>query len=228
MLKTRNTQIIMVSIVVVIAGISLFFLVNTPKPEGKTAENPSGERVFYLRAAVGGFNGSNPTMTVKVGEKFKVNVTNRDSQPHTFRGERGEFDSGVILQGTSQEISLSFDKPGTHTYKCDVHPTTMIGKIVVQSTENLTGERTLDMTVTARGFNGTNPTIKAKVGEKFNIRIVNKDTITHSFTVGPGKIKSAIMLQGTSQEISLSFDKPGTYTYKCDYHPSMNGQIIVE
>ncbi len=67
------------------------------------------------------------TLTVKVGDK--VTWTNQDSIGHSATAGDNSFDTGVL--STGQSGSASFNKAGTYTYHCSVHPT-MKGTIVVQ------------------------------------------------------------------------------------------------
>jgi plastocyanin len=58
----------------------------------------------------------------------------------------------------------------------------------------------------------------------------NQDAITHTVTSGTpetrdGKFNSPLAGQGT--KFAYTFAQPGTYTYFCDRHQSMRGQIRV-
>ena len=67
-----------------------------------------------------------PTVAVKVGER--VTWTFRDSFSHTATADDGSFDSG--RKSGDATFSHTFDKAGTFSYKCDIHPS-MTGKISV-------------------------------------------------------------------------------------------------
>src|SRR5215213_825614 len=66
------------------------------------------------------------TITVPVGAT--VTWTNTGSRSHTVTADDGSFDSGRLDPG--EQFSQTFDKPGTFTYHCGVHPE-MQGSIVV-------------------------------------------------------------------------------------------------
>lgn len=55
----------------------------------------------------------------------------------------------------------------------------------------------------------------------------NKDAATHNVhqTSGPVSFQSPELGQGATW--SFTFSTSGTYTYRCDFHPSMTGTIIV-
>jgi plastocyanin len=67
-----------------------------------------------------------PTLTIAKGSK--VTFSNTSSITHTAT-RPGSFSTGRIKPGTS--ISIRFNKPGTYSYHCLIHPF-MHGKIVVQ------------------------------------------------------------------------------------------------
>ena len=67
------------------------------------------------------------TLTVAVGTT--VTWTNRDDIPHTVVSTDGVFKSKV--RDTDETFSYKFEKAGTYSYYCSVHPK-MIGKVVVQ------------------------------------------------------------------------------------------------
>lgn len=53
----------------------------------------------------------------------------RDSEAHTVTAENKSFDSGKVTQG---EFRLVFDRPGTYTYHCAIHPAEMRGRVIVR------------------------------------------------------------------------------------------------
>ncbi|MBS3148281.1 cupredoxin family copper-binding protein [Candidatus Woesearchaeota archaeon] len=77
----------------------------------------------------------------------------------------------------------------------------------------------VDVTIEGFAFNPTELTVNA--GD--TVRWTNKDSVTHTAT-GQG-FDTGPLNPGQNGEVT--FDKPGTYTYKCTPHPSMKGKIIV-
>src|SRR6202051_4104923 len=67
------------------------------------------------------------TITVPAGTT--VTWTNKDDIPHTVVSTDGVFKSKV--RDTDEQFSYKFDKAGTYSYYCSVHPK-MTGKVVVQ------------------------------------------------------------------------------------------------
>ena len=73
-----------------------------------------------------GFAFDPTSVTVKVGAS--VTWTNEDSAPHTITSDKGDWDSGRLVQGGT--YTHKFDQAGTYAYKCTIHPT-MQGTVVV-------------------------------------------------------------------------------------------------
>jgi plastocyanin len=77
--------------------------------------------------AISGFAFQPATITVKVGQT--VTWTNRDPAQHTVTEQGGAFTSPVLASGSAYR--RSFDRPGTYSYFCAIHPP-MKGTVVVQ------------------------------------------------------------------------------------------------
>ena len=74
--------------------------------------------------------------------------------------------------------------------------------------------------------------LTARVGESLRLQLVSDD-VTHSFAVGQMEMDPVDLFPGEVQEISLTFDKPGKYTYYCTRwcgpnHWRMRGTIDVQ
>jgi len=67
--------------------------------------------------------------TITVAAGTQVTWTNRDDIPHTVVTEDKTIKSKVL--DTDEKFSTTFDKPGTYSYFCSIHPK-MKGTIVVQ------------------------------------------------------------------------------------------------
>ena len=67
------------------------------------------------------------SLTVKAGST--VTWTNMDEEPHTVVSSSGLFRSNGL--DTKDSFSFKFDKAGTYTFVCSIHPQ-MVGKIIVQ------------------------------------------------------------------------------------------------
>ncbi len=88
-----------------------------PQPAAQTANT----------VAITGFAFQPASITVKAGQS--VTWTNRDPAQHTVTEQGGTFTSPVLGSGASYR--RSFDRAGTYSYFCAIHPS-MKGTVVVQ------------------------------------------------------------------------------------------------
>ncbi|MCL6645673.1 MAG: cytochrome c oxidase subunit II [Dehalococcoidia bacterium] len=83
------------------------------------------------------------TITVKAGAQVKLTVDNQDKGvPHNWalyqsedaasRGEPPIAATAVETGPVVQELTFPAPEPGEYFFRCDVHPTTMAGKFIVQ------------------------------------------------------------------------------------------------
>ena len=98
--------------------ISILFLVSTCTTD-KLPENQTPE----VSIANNAFQPS--TLTIELGTT--VTWTNNQSTAHNVIF--ADFSSPLMEEG--ETYSLKFDKAGTYTYKCGIHPS-MTGKIIVK------------------------------------------------------------------------------------------------
>jgi len=69
------------------------------------------------------------------------------------------------------------------------------------------------------GFTPSN--IKARVGEPLKLRLISDD-VEHTFAVGQYSMEPVLLEPNKTVEITLTFDKPGTYTFYTTTPSSMN------
>lgn len=67
-------------------------------------------------------------------------------------------------------------------------------------------------------------TLTIQVGDTVTWR--NADDRPHTVTANDGAFDSGNLDEGV--DFSFTFTAPGTYTYRCDYHPEMRATIVVE
>ncbi|MDO8614855.1 MAG: plastocyanin/azurin family copper-binding protein [Dehalococcoidia bacterium] len=85
----------------------------------------------------------NPTIAIPAGEEITINLSNGGVAIHNMRfpGDDNDYDTGddaasdpALVTG-GQEATLAFTAPakaGTYDYRCDFHPTDMLGKFKVE------------------------------------------------------------------------------------------------
>lgn len=118
MMKTRTWILSRAILLAALAGgLSSSTLAATPQA------NPSPE----VAIQIDNFSFSPATVTVPVGTT--VRWTNRDDIPHTVVSDDKAFKSKAL--DTDEDFTYTFNKPGTYSYFCSIHPK-MTAKVVVQ------------------------------------------------------------------------------------------------
>ena len=107
-------------------------------PNGSPSEIEDG--VYEIVAENTMFLGN--TVSAVAGEVTTIRVTNRDQVTHNLRlaGLDGQYDSeddavtepAAIEPGTFGELSFAPTIPGAYTFRCDYHPGSMGGQVVVE------------------------------------------------------------------------------------------------
>jgi plastocyanin len=69
------------------------------------------------------------TVTVNVGDV--VTWANTGARSHTVTADNGSFDSGALAPG--DPFANLFEKAGTFSYRCTIHPTRMKGTVIVKA-----------------------------------------------------------------------------------------------
>jgi plastocyanin len=99
-------------------------LLSAGSPSLQAQDQPSAASA---EVKIDNFSFAPQTLIVAVGTS--VTWTNRDDIPHTVVSTDGVFRSKV--RDTDEKFSYTFDKAGTYSYYCSIHPK-MTGKVVVQ------------------------------------------------------------------------------------------------
>ncbi len=231
-----------------------------------TPAAPAPEETFAvinLAAKNIAFNVS--TIRVPAGENVTVNFDNQDVRvPHNFAvyetdAARKAIFQGEIVSGPAR-IAYSFrapEKPGTYFFRCDVHPTTMTGKLIVtpavpvspqkqqSATAATTSERQPGTAKTAVAL----PSPAAGQGQRVLVEIRgyafspdasyvpagttvvwrNLDPVRHTVT-STSTSAGARFDSGIIDpggNFSHLFQESGTYDYLCLIHPSMKARVVV-
>jgi len=81
-------------------------------------------------------------LSVPIGQAVTIRVANKDGQPHSLRiaGPDGQYETEddavteppTIGGGETAELTFAPQVAGAYTFRCDVHPGSMGGQIVVQ------------------------------------------------------------------------------------------------
>ena len=177
-------------------------------------------------------------VNVHVGSTVKW--VDSDSVSHTITS--ATFNGLVWPQGSSQgpsTFSHTFDKSGTFSYFCQIHPyMTGVAFVDVQETE-----RVLNSTVGSSNFVNVrvemprNAAYENNYGPYFipsyalvplNARVTweNKDYVAHTATATDGSFNTGPVLPDESYTISIDHN-PGSVGYFCQIHPWMQGMMYI-
>jgi plastocyanin len=174
--------------------------------------------------------------TVTIAAGGSVTFRNDDDRAHTVTANDGAFNSGTIGEGGSWK--RTFKQAGTFSYLCAIHPE-MHGKVVVKgTTAAATPKPTPSPTpkpvskaatsATAanaeiRDFAFAPVTLSVPVGSTVTWR--NTGEAPHSVTAEDGSFDSDMIAAGGSW--ARTFEKAGTFSYFCAFHPDMAGTVTV-
>ena len=113
--------------------------VNIP-PKVNAAGTPSISLIGFI-SAWNNTSVPNPTITVSQGDTITIQLSSGDSAAHRFFVDvdrngmtpdcpGADVCSNVFPPSTTLTFTVNF-APGAYTYYCSVHPTTMLGQLVV-------------------------------------------------------------------------------------------------
>ncbi len=112
----------------------------SPGPGGGALAVTMGDNFFEFQGQ------QNPAIPVAAGEEVSIDLTNQGAATHNMRiaGADGKFenlgaplnddavsDPDIISGGTAASITFTLSA-GTYDFRCDFHPTVMMGKLQVQ------------------------------------------------------------------------------------------------
>jgi len=180
-------------------------------------------------------------ITVPVGAT--VIWTNKGQRPHTVNADDGSFDSGTLNNGGN--FSQTFAKAGTFPYFCRFHGGKggegMSATIVVADQSAAAKPPAAAAQATAAPAAPTAaPAAQPAAGEvtveigdnsftpkELNVPVgatvvwAHKGQRKHTATADDGSFKSDTLEAGGS--FKQTFDKPGTYSYYCEFHGGPGG-----
>lgn len=90
--------------------------------------------------------------------------------------------------------------------------------------------RTVEMSMKEYAFNGGNPTLAFRPGERIRFIITNDETtpIKHNFRiVGMDVPCERELMPGERREVIVTIPRSGEFAYTCCTHPGMGGKLVV-
>lgn len=103
------------------------------------------------------------------------------------------------------------------------------GQAGLAAAEGMESSSEPGVAVTIRTFQFQPAQIEVKAGTR--VTWINQDDIRHTVTSGSPDKKDGrfdFSLAGKETKFTFTFAQPGTYTYFCDRHQHMRGQIVVQ
>jgi len=188
---------------------------------------------------------SQTSYTVYAGQQVTIDVENQGSNPHNMHilgvtnPDGSDIKTDILSAGNSAKLTFTIDKPGTYNFQCDVHPTEMKGTVTVNpgpppGQPGPAAAGGLNEEATDDKFSATNLT--AKAGQTLTLTLQNKGTANqHNWhlldvqNADGSAIKTDILPPGQTASIQFTIQKPGTYNFQCDVHPTtMKGTLTVQ
>jgi plastocyanin len=219
--------------------------------EAEHADLLEGKRLAESVSAAGttlvltDVKGLNVDALLRIDEEV-VKIVSVDEDAGELRVERGAFNTEAAAHEEGAQVFSGPIEPPTGprtgedgTPPCGqlaaaATPTTPAEPIAVE------GEVAIEMGDNFFQLDGQqNPTLSVKAGETITVNLTNGGNAIHNMrTAGAdNQYDSAdddvsdpdVVMSGQTATLEFTFDQPGTYDYRCDFHPAdMKGQIIVE
>ena len=112
--------------------------VAVPPPGRPTAAPPPSGQPTTINLSAASFAFDKKTLTVPSGARVTVVFENKDSAPHNLGIYQTSEATQVLFRGetiagaktTSYEFTAPAT-PGTYFFRCDIHPTRMVGELIV-------------------------------------------------------------------------------------------------
>ena len=91
--------------------------------------------------------------------------------------------------------------------------------------------RTVLMSMTDYTFNGNNPTLTFKPGERIHFVVRNDERlpVRHNFRIVGMDVPCERDLEpGETREVTVNLPRSGEFAYTCCTHPGMGGKLVIE
>lgn len=239
----------------VVLAVGLFYLIR-PAPEG-APEGPVSAVIQPpgpLQEVATDNAFSETEYTIVAGQQYTMNFSNQGVVIHNWvvqgvQGANGQpIQTELLPGGQSQSIDFTVPQPGTFQFLCTVHPTQMVGQLVVVSAEEAAASAG---GAAASGGGGGNPgpgtiveiatdnkfsltQLNANANEATSLTLENNGSAIHNWralnvTGTNGQpILTRLLPGGQSETIQFTIAQPGAYEFLCDVHPvEMRGTITV-
>jgi plastocyanin len=212
---------------------------------GKPAEEVVPVQIQLAAPAGAATKGFQPTeLSAPADYPFTIEFTNEDTLQHNVvvTQEKTTATAGALAVGTPVTgpaapvpVALSGLARGSYYFFCEFHPTTMTGTLTVAGPPPASGQPQGPV-VTVNDPTRFDPnTIELPAGQPATITLDNEDPgVQHNLDVYTDKdytqslAKTPDVTGVGSGQVALPALEPGTYYFRCDFHPAtMTGTITV-
>ncbi len=173
-----------------------------------------------------------------------IRLRNEDTVPHNVSIYSGENVSNaktllqgrIINGGENIDYKVDLPGPGSYFFRCDVHPTTMTGQVVVEEkgAGGAAAGGAKDLALTAKDLTFDLKELELVAGTDVVLRLRNDDTVPHNVAIFEGmnasgkKLFAGELFTGpATKQYRFKAPPAGTYHFHCDVHPNMQGKVVV-
>ena len=163
-------------------------------------------------------------------------LANVGGKPHSLTADDGTFDTGIVTPGAQggrfagANASIVPSKAGTFPFHCEVHPEAMKGVLTV------TGEAPPDAAAVSGAPNKAGVKIIDFAFDRGETSVAPGGTVTwtntgqapHTATFDDVENLDTGQLEPGSEGALVAPAEPGSYSYRCNVHPTrMRGVLVV-
>lgn len=192
-----------------------------------------------------------PHLTVQYGDTIQLTLISADGSgvnhnwfidfDNNSSPSPGEPTSPIFTQGNSILWNFTADRLGTFVYRCEVHPTGMIGLITIAAPTHYTlyGNALTGWGVNATNLSSPGPTLVVAEGVNVTLTLYSVDGTFHTWFIDSDNSSSVTSGEtpspqfggsGNPNPLNYTFraTQAGTFVYRCGIHlTSMWGMIVV-
>jgi len=223
----------------------LALAVQSPTPTGAptSAPTPSGEcttaRDGVVNVVAQGIAFDTGCIEVPAGRPFTIAFGNRDATQHNVAlytdssATTSLAPPGERITGPSTiDYRIPAQEPGTYFFRCDVHPTQMVGEIRIGGG----GAAAVTTEVTAQGIAFDTSTITLNAGQASTITFTNDDGVQHNIAMFPSEsdlanppFRGDLITGPDTIDYTIPALDPGEFYFHCDIHPlQMTGTVVIQ
>ncbi|MGH2660579.1 MAG: cupredoxin domain-containing protein [Actinomycetota bacterium] len=233
----------------------LALAVTSPTPTGALTSQPSpgGECTTAQDGVVNvvaqGIAFDTGCIEVPAGRPFTIAFDNQDadiqhnvalytdSSATTSLAPPGELITGP----STVDYRIPSQEPGTYFFRCDVHPTQMVGEFRVSGGGGTGGggggTAAVTTEVTAQGIAFDTGTITLNAGQESTIAFTNDDAgVQHNIAMFPSEsdlanplFRGDLITGPDTIDYTIPALDPGEFYFHCDVHPTqMTGTVVIQ